>query len=186
MTDELLDVVTDDDRVITQEMRSVVHNRGLQHRGVHVFLVTADGHLLVQQRSKHLETFPFALDCSVSEHVKAGEDYQQAADRGLAEELGIFHIRINPLVKFNMVYGPNDFEICILYEGIIDPAQVRLDPSEVESVAYYFLEELENLIQGGDVELSGWFVQLIQWYLAKPSHMNILEIYPHKPLLRSS
>ena len=186
MTDELLDVVTDDDRVIAQEMRSVVHNRGLLHRGIHVFLVTADGHLLVQQRSKHQETFALALDCSVSEHVKAGEDYQQAADRGLSEELGIRGVHTHALVKFNMAYGLNDFEICILYEGIVNPALVRFDPSEVEGIAYYHLEELDKLIQGGEVVISGWFVQLIQWYLDKPSKMNVLETYPYTSPLRSS
>ena len=76
----------------------------------------------MQQRGRHRETFPLALDCSVSEHVKAGENYQQAAHRGLAEELGIQGVPIHPLVKFKMVYGPNDFEICVLYEGRVDPA----------------------------------------------------------------
>jgi len=184
MAEELLDVVTDDDRVIAQEMRSVVHHLGLQHRGVHVFLVTLDGHLLVQKRSRHQKTFPLTLDCSVSEHVKAGEDYQQAADRGLSEELGILGVRTHALVKFNMAYGPNDFEICILYEANVDPAQVRFDPSEVESIAYYRLEDLDKLIQGGEVVFSGWFVQLIQWYLDRPTQMNVLETYPHTSLLR--
>ena len=184
MADELLDVVNDDDIVIAQEMRSIVHRLGLKHRGVHVFLVTLDGHLLVQQRSRHRDTFPLALDCSVSEHVKAGEDYQQAADRGLAEELGIRGAHTHALVKFNMAYGLNDFEICLLYEGIVNPAQVRFGPSEVESIAYYHLEELDKLIQGGEVVFSGWFVQLIQWYLNKPTQMNLLETYPHTSLLR--
>ena len=116
----------------------------------------------------------------------AGEDYQQAADRGLAEELGIRGVRTHALVKFYMAYGPNDFEICLLYEGIVNPAQVRFDPSEVESIAYYPLEELDKLIQGGEVVFSGWFVQLIQWYLDKPTQMDVLETYPHTPILRST
>jgi isopentenyldiphosphate isomerase len=185
MADELLDIVNDEDMVIAQEMRSVVHRLGLQHRGVHVFLVTPDGRLLVQLRSRHRDTFPLALDCSVSEHVKAGEDYQHAADRGLAEEMGIHGVNTHALVKFNMAYGLNDFEICLLYEGIVLPTQVRFDSSEVEGIAYYQLEELDKLIQSGEVVFSGWFVQLIQWYLGKPSRLNILETYPHTSLLKS-
>jgi isopentenyldiphosphate isomerase len=186
MTDELLDIVNDEDMVIAQEMRSIIHRLGLQHRGVHVFLVTPDGRLLVQLRSRHRETFPLALDCSVSEHVKAGEDYQHAANRGLAEELGVYGVNTHAVVKFSMVYGPNDFEICLLYEGIVNPAQVRIDPLEVDGVAYYHLDALDRLIQDRQVVFSGWFVQLIQWYLGKPSQMNILETYPHTPLIRSS
>ena len=179
MPDELLDVVNDDDIVIAQEMRSVVHRFGLQHRGIHVFLFSHDGRLLTQQRSRDRETFPLALDCSVSEHVKAGEDYQQAADRGLAEELGVRGIHTHPLVKFSMAYGPNDFEICTLYESKINPVQVLFDPAEVESLAYFHMEELEKLIQSGEVGFCGWFVQLIQWYIGKPSNMNIIKTYPH-------
>lgn len=67
MADELIDVVSNDDVVIGTELRSIVHQYGLQHRGVHVFLVTPDTQLLVQLRSRHKEEFPLALDCSISE-----------------------------------------------------------------------------------------------------------------------
>lgn len=183
MPDELLDIVNDDDVVITQEMRSVVHRCGLQHRGAHVFLVTPEGLLLVQQRGRHQETFPLAFDCSVSEHVKASEDYRQAADRGLAEELGLCDVQTQALVKFKMVYGPNDFEICVLYEGSVNPTQVRFDPLEVEGIAYYRLEELEALIYSGEAEFSSWFVQIINWYLGKPSELKVLRSYSRNRLL---
>ncbi|MFZ2098829.1 MAG: NUDIX domain-containing protein [Anaerolineales bacterium] len=183
MSDELLDIVNDKDVVIAQELRSTVHRLGLQHRGVHVFLVTPQGKLLVQQRGRQQETFPLALDCSVSEHVKAGEKYQQAADRGLLEELGINFVHIHPLIKFKMVYGPNDFEMCVLYEGRVDPAQVCFNPLEVNGIAWYDLEELEALFQGGKTAFSGWFVQLLNWYLRKPSELKILRCYKHDRLL---
>jgi isopentenyldiphosphate isomerase len=183
LPDELLDVINDDDIVIAQEMRSNVHRLGLQHRGIHVFLVTAEGRLLVQRRGRNQEAFPLALDCSVSEHVKAGETYREAADRGLAEELGILSVLVHPLVKFKMIYGPNDFEICLLYEGSVDPTLVRFDPLEVEGIVYYRLEELDVLIQKGEVALSGWFVQLVNWYIGKPSELQVLRAYSHNRLL---
>ncbi len=183
MPDELLDVVNDTDKVLTQEMRSVVHQRGFLHRGIHIFLVTPEGQLLVQVRGRQHKPFPLALDCSVSEHVKAGENYQQAAHRGLAEELGIQGTRLTPLVKFKMVYGPNDFEVCMLYEGRVNPAMVRFDPQEVERVASYRLEELETFIGRGEIAFSSWFVQLLFWYLGKSSVMQVLRIYQPKRLL---
>jgi isopentenyldiphosphate isomerase len=183
MSDELLDIVNDDDVVIAQEMRAVVHRRGLLHRGVHVFLATPEGRLLVQQRGRHQETAPLALDCSVSEHVKAGEDYRQAAQRGLAEEMGLRAARLRALVKFKMSYGPKDNEICRLYEGRVDPALVRFDPREVEGIATYRLDELEALIENGSEKISGWFVELISWYLGKPSRMKVLRTYARDRLL---
>jgi isopentenyldiphosphate isomerase len=183
MSGELLDIVDDNDRVTGQELRDGVHQRGLQHRGVHVFLVTPEGKLLVQQRSRQRQTYPLALDCSVSEHVKAGEGYPQAAARGLAEELGIRHANIHALIKFKMDYGPNDREICRLYEGTVDPTLVHYDPLEVEWTACYSLIELEALIRNGKVAFSSWFVQLIHWYLGRSSELQVLINYSHKRLL---
>jgi len=183
MSDELLDIVDDADLVIGQEMRSVVHQRGLQHRGVHAFLVTPENKLVVQQRGRRRETCPLALDCSVSEHVKAGEAYRKAVLRGLAEELGIQSAKIHPLVKFRMDYGPDDKEICLLYEGQIDPSLLRMDPVEVERIDCYSLDELEGLIFAGQVSFSGWFVQLLRWYQRKSSELQVMKTYSKNRLL---
>ncbi len=183
MADELLDVVNGEDRVVAREMRSAVHLQGLQHRGVHVFLMAPDGRLLVQQRGRDRDNAPLALDCSISEHVKAGEDYLSAAQRGLAEELGLSQIELHLLIKFRMVYGPNDNEICQLYEGRVDPEAVRFDPVEVEQVTYYNLDELQNLMKAGNVLFSGWFLQLILWYLDRPSQLEVIKTYSRRRLL---
>ena len=175
MPDELFDVVNENDIVIGQEMRSVVHQRGLWHRGVHVFLFTEEDQLLVQQRSRDRVHAPLALDCSVSEHVKAGEDYYTAAVRGLKEEMGVQGLDLEWLVKFKMHYGPNDNEISQLYKGPVNPAAVRFDPVEIERVEYYSLDELQEILGKENHNFSYWFEQILQWYLGKPSAMNILE-----------
>ena len=177
MPDELFDIVNQEDIVIGQEMRSLVHQRGLWHRGVHVLLFTRDEKLLVQQRSKDRGHAPLALDCSVSEHVKAGEDYYAAAIRGLQEEMGVVEIDIQPLVKFKMNYGPNDNEISELYRGAVDPADVKFDPVEVERIDYYELAELQNLMGSEEVKFSYWFKQILRWYSGKPSALSVLASY---------
>jgi isopentenyldiphosphate isomerase len=175
MADELFDIVDDEDRVIGQETRSTAHRLGLQHRGVHVFLFTPDRKLLAQKRSKDRAQYPSLLDCSVSEHVKAGEGYLEAALRGMKEEMGVEGIEIKPLVKFRMEYGPNDNEISMLYKGVVDPEKVTFDPVEVEGVAYYSLAELEEMIEREGGGLCGWFTELAGWYLEKsPRKMSIL------------
>jgi isopentenyl-diphosphate delta-isomerase len=176
MSDELFDVVDENNIVIGQEWRSIVHQRGLWHRGVHVFLFTCDGKLLVQQRSKNRDTFPSALDCSVSEHLKAGENYFHAAVRGLQEELGVAGIDLRLLVEFGMNYGPNDNEFCQLYEGRVDPAAVHFDRGEIERIAYHALPELRGLMDDNQIAFSHWFEELILWYLGKPSELDILRI----------
>ena len=193
MPDEMFDIIDEEDNVIDQEMRSVVHKRGLWHRGVHVFLSTAEGKLLVQQRSKDRVHSPLALDCSVSEHVKAGEDYFSAAVRGLKEEMGVEGIDLEQLVKFKMNYGPNDNEVSELYRGIVDPDVVKFDPVEIEQIDYYSLDELQEMLIGSrrhprrrgrrleqlqeSYSFSYWFEQILQWYLGKPSALEVLKIY---------
>ena len=169
--DELLDIVNDEDIVTGQEMRSTIHQLGSQHRGVHVFLFTSDGKMLVQKRSADRIAFPSALDCSVSEHVKAGESYFDAAVRGMKEEMGVEGIKIKPLVKFRMNYGVNDNEISTLYEGVVDPAKVKFDPIEIEEINYYSTHELQDMINEGKVKFCGWFLELLNWYSEKPSRM---------------
>jgi len=65
MAEEIFDIVNQDNIVIGQELRRIVHQTGLWHRGVHVFLFTPDRKLLVQKRSQTRDTFPSTLDCSV-------------------------------------------------------------------------------------------------------------------------
>jgi isopentenyl-diphosphate delta-isomerase len=177
MSEELFDVVNESDVVIGQELRSIVHQRGLWHRGVHVLLFTREGKLLVQQRSKARPHAPLALDCSVSEHVKAGEDYLTAAMRGMKEEMDVEGIKVDLLVKFKMGYGPNDNEISKLYRGVVDPVDVKFDPVEVERIDYYELAELQNLMGNEEVKFSYWFEQILRWYSGKPSALQTLEKY---------
>jgi len=176
MSDELLDVVDDNDNVIVQELRTVVHQRGLQHRGVHVFLFTREGRLLIQQRSKDRAASPSLLDGSVSEHVQAGEDYLRAAIRGMREELGLEAIDIQHIVTFKMNYGPNDNEISQLFLGIVNPAIVQFDPIEIEKINYIRLVELLEQMGTAEDAFCYWFVQIIQWATGKPSKLNIITI----------
>jgi isopentenyl-diphosphate delta-isomerase len=171
MPDELLDIVNDEDIVTDQQMRSAVHQLGLQHRGVHVFLFTQDGKMLVQKRSMDRAASPSMLDCSVSEHVKAGESYLDAAVRGMKEEMGVEGIEIKPLVKFRMNYGVNDNEISTLYEGMVNPDKVKFDPIEIEEINYFSVDELQGMIKEGNIKFCGWFVELLNWYLGKSTKM---------------
>ena len=156
-------------------MRSTVHQLGLQHRGVHVFLFTPDGKMLVQKRSADRAASPSMLDCSISEHVKAGESYLDAAIRGMKEEMGVDGIKVKPLVKFRMNYGVNDNEISTLYEGMVDPANVKFDPVEIEEIYYLSMDELQTMANEGRVAFCGWFVELLNWYLGKPAKMSLVK-----------
>jgi len=73
----------------TRVERASVHRRGLWHRAVHVWVFHPDGRVYIQRRAPGKDVCPDRLDVSVGEHLQPGEDYEAAAHRGLAEELGI-------------------------------------------------------------------------------------------------
>ncbi|MEW6285685.1 MAG: NUDIX domain-containing protein [Chloroflexota bacterium] len=176
MPDELFDIVTEEDVVLYQAPRSVAHAQGLWHRGVHVLLFDRDGRLLVQQRSRTRTHAPLTLDCSISEHVQAGETYLQAAVRGLAEELGVSGLELQPLIKFKMNYGPNDNEISLLYRSVLDLQPLRFDPEEVERVDFLTLAELQGRLTSDPAAFSYWFAQILRWLLGQPSALQPLDI----------
>ena len=175
MADEMLDIVNDEDVVIGQEMRSTVHQKGLQHRGAHVFLFSEDGKMLIQKRNADRASSPSLLDCSVSEHVKAGEGYLDAAMRGMKEEMGVEGIELKPLGTIKMEYGHNDNEISRIYEGRVKPELVRFDPVEISEIRYMSLVEIKDgiLIEKG--LFCGWFVEIMNWYFHKPTKLTVLE-----------
>ncbi|MEW6241212.1 MAG: NUDIX domain-containing protein [Chloroflexota bacterium] len=162
--EEQFDVINEQDEVIGQAARSAVHAQGLWHRGVHVFLFTADGRMLIQQRSADRKQYPSQWDCSVSEHVKAGEDYVNAAQRGLWEELGLRDVTLTPRLRFRLNYGPNDNEISLLFTGTVYPARVHFDPVEIAQVDYLSITELLDWAGRDESDLCYWFIQLLRWY----------------------
>ncbi|MDR1284388.1 MAG: NUDIX domain-containing protein [Opitutaceae bacterium] len=87
--DELFDVVDDQDRVVRQETRAEVHRQRLLHRAIHVLVFDRAGRILLQKRSMAKDSEPGRWASSCSGHVDAGEDYDTAAVRELAEEIGV-------------------------------------------------------------------------------------------------
>lgn len=89
---ELFDVVTEDGQPtgITKP-RAHVHRDGDWHRAVHIWVygVSPDGpYLLMNQRGKHKDTWPLALDATVGGHLGAGETVENAF-REVEEEIGV-------------------------------------------------------------------------------------------------
>jgi 16S rRNA (adenine1518-N6/adenine1519-N6)-dimethyltransferase len=86
--DEMFDVVNENDEVVGQEQRAVVHETGLMHRAVHVFLLNKVGEVFLQKRSRLKDVHPGRWDSSAAGHLEVGEAYEDSARRELGEELG--------------------------------------------------------------------------------------------------
>lgn len=87
--DELVDVVDERDHVVATVPRRRVRAERLRHRAVFVVVNSGAGLLLVHRRSDAKDLWPSRWDIGVGGVVGAGEAWDDAACRELAEEVGI-------------------------------------------------------------------------------------------------
>jgi len=88
-TDEGVDVVDEDDRVVATVTRAEVRRDHLLHRCTYVLVRNAAGEILVHRRTDTKDVFPGAYDVFAGGVCAAGESYDDCASREVAEELGV-------------------------------------------------------------------------------------------------
>lgn len=170
---ELLSVVDRNDNFLKEEDRKTVHNSDQWHRGVHILLVNSKYEILLQVRSPTKDKFPNCYDCSVSEHVKAGESFENAAKRGIKEELGLENIPLKKLVKLRMNYGSHDNMITEVFEINFD-GELKLDESEISKIIFVPKQDIPAMIEKENDKFPPWTREIIKWYIGMSSKIEIL------------
>jgi isopentenyldiphosphate isomerase len=162
-TTELFETFDDDGRPTGLIPRDRVHATGLWHRSAHVFLFDGGGALYVQRRANGKDLFPGRWDFSVGEHLQPGESFLQGALRGLAEELGVTGVRLEPMSDVRRWsweapdHGVVDRELQQAFRGCYD-GPVRADPAEVAEVRALPLEDLAAWLARAPQSFTPWFV----------------------------
>lgn len=87
--DELVDIVDEADRVIGVATRREVRARVLKHRCVSIVVRSSAGAVLIHRRSERKDVWPGFWDFCAGGVLAAGEGWENAARRELAEELGV-------------------------------------------------------------------------------------------------
>ncbi len=166
---EYLDVVDSKDTVIGNASREQIHPSNMLHRGVHIFVFNSEGKLLVEKRDETKDVYPNYYGCSVSEHLMSGENYLDAARRGLKEELGIENQELKELAKIEIMLpeakGAKDLMINTFYEIRLDAGNLNMRVSEKTGIEYFTLDEIKNAIKNKTMDFAPWFLKLFDWYL---------------------
>ena len=162
---ELLDVLDENGEPsgLVRE-RTMVHMRGDYHRTSHVWVVRRrmDGRyeLLLQKRSAAKDSFAGCYDISSAGHIPAGVGYRESAVRELFEELGIsadekelrligFHEGRYEGAFNGKLFKDHEKSAVFLYEKPVEDSAFTLQESEVESVLWMELHEIERAVREG-------------------------------------
>jgi isopentenyl-diphosphate delta-isomerase type 1 len=145
---EILEVVDKDGNVVGLAGRSELHgNPALIHRVVHVLVFNAKGELLLQRRSLAKDVAPGKWDTSVGGHVNPGEALIDAAQREMAEELGVSAVRLDFLYA-HLFSNHVESELVSSFHCIYD-GEINYNRDEIDEVAFWDLDNIRESIGKG-------------------------------------
>lgn len=161
---EVIDIVNEENVIIGKSSRGEAHKKGHIHRALSVLILNSKGQILLQKRSAKKSVHPLSWDLSTSEHLLAGETYEDAGVRSVKEELGVevlAEVVTKPkLQKRKHRLGKElilDYEIVLMLKADHD-GPFKLDPKEVAHVQFFSVEEIENMIKN-DEDFTVWFLE---------------------------
>ncbi len=160
--DEIFDVVDANNCVVGQARRKEIHAKGLMHRAIHIFWVKSDGQLCLQRRSYGKDSCPGLLSSSCAGHLDAGESYDTAAYRELAEELG-FAAPQGSLMKVESFPAHPDLgnEFVDVYVLTLDFV-AKIAAAEVDTLLWRTPSEVDQWIQSSPGIFSSSLAYLFQ------------------------
>lgn len=109
MSDELVEVVDPDGRVLGIVTRREMRERTLRHRATYVVVVDGADQVIVHQRAPWKDIYPGYWDLAFGGVCGVGESWEEAAARELAEEAGIAGVALTDLGS--VAYDQDDGKI---------------------------------------------------------------------------
>lgn len=149
--DEWFDLVEEDGRIIGKALRRQCHrDPTLLHRAVHVCVFDSAGRLFLQRRAWTKRIQPGRWDTSVGGHVGLGEDWETAARREAAEELGL---PLDLPLQFLHEYvwrSPIESELVRTWRCVHE-GPFTLQAEEIEEGRFFSRAELRALVGSGQL-----------------------------------
>ena len=139
-----MDVVDADDVVVGTVTRAEMRAGRLRHRCTFVVVRSTAGEVLVHRRSEGKDLWPGHWDLAAGGVVAAGEDWEPAARRELAEELGVAGAVLEPLGR-GTYEDAHVAEVARIWSTVHDGPFTFTD-DEVVAARFVPLDELADLL----------------------------------------
>lgn len=166
MQEEYLDLVDENDNVISKEKRSEIYKNGLRnYRVINAFIVSSEGKLWIPRRTAKKDISPLGLDMSVGGHVESGSTYEETFKKEVREEL---NIDVNKVPHKQIGYFKSGEHGLRCFQKIYEINQDEVpDFNPDDFVEYYWLtpQELIKKIEQGDKSKGDLPILVKQLYL---------------------
>ena len=141
----MIDVVDEQDNILKTVPRKEVIDNILRHRGIQIFVFNSKGEILIHKRTMTKDSFPGFYDMSICGHVDSGENYDETAQREIAEEIGARDVKIESLFKYSYE-GDDNKVIAQAYKCIYD-GEINFQKEEVETGFFVNIDKLKEMIE---------------------------------------
>ncbi|MEX2028486.1 MAG: NUDIX domain-containing protein [Candidatus Curtissbacteria bacterium] len=180
MNSERIEIVNQQGTTVGHATRQEAYEQGLLHRAVTVVVINSKGEIYLQQRSLQKDALPMYWDISVAEHPKPGESYEDAARRGMREELSIdyptdprllrgLHPQTSEFEGSGLTLREN--ELVQLYVAFFD-GEIVINPEEVCDGKFVSPGELQVLIGDSATRFTPWGIEELSYILQHPEAIS--------------
>ena len=159
--EELFEIIDESGKVIGKEKRSVVHRTGLLHKCIYALVLDKNRKIFIQQRSFKKLIAPGIWDFSVAEHLKPGENFEEAAVRGIKEELGVDPVELKEFgdTKSHLEADEiKDNEKVKVFKCDFE-GKIKLQEEEVEQGKWVKKQDLLNEMAYNKKRFTPWFLE---------------------------
>jgi isopentenyl-diphosphate Delta-isomerase len=156
----MIQIVDDAGRTIGQLEKFAAHeNGGVWHRAISVFLFDSEGRLLIQKRAEGKYHFAGLWANSCCSHPTASETIEQAAQRAMLHELGVYsNVKELAVVRYEAndpLTGYSEREHDHILVGTLTKEPTP-NPTEVQATRWITLQALAVEIEQQPENFAPW------------------------------
>jgi isopentenyl-diphosphate Delta-isomerase len=161
----VIDTVDRNDEPIGLIHRDEVFIKRASFRVAHDLIFNSRGELLVQQLASTRTRHPGYWGSSVAAYLFAGESYQAAAERRLAEELGVYSVPLRYVGKTSMVDEGSEKFIGVFTATSDGP--FHFDRKHIERIEFLPRNVIRELQASDARPFTPTFLKVLSFYESK-------------------